>query len=198
METKIFGKYHELALLTLGFILTTVVGGGLGIYFQRQAWKQQQLVEEKRIERRSATQIFEEVSSLMDRRSYRMILLNWRLMHNSGLERTKAQMDEYRKILYEWNDSQNRNKALIRRYFGSEMSSYFAKEIHGCFKQIGCHLEAYYATPLEERSSEKGDKIGEDMGGLEEKILEFNLKMMALIQKEEIGMFHPEYREDAR
>jgi hypothetical protein len=36
---KLFGRYHELSLLGVGFILTTVLGTLLGYTYQRRAWE---------------------------------------------------------------------------------------------------------------------------------------------------------------
>lgn len=62
----------ELFLLIVGFLLTSVVGGALGAFFQNRAWdhrRDQERIDERR---RQAMRTFEETSTLLDRRLYRM------------------------------------------------------------------------------------------------------------------------------
>jgi hypothetical protein len=80
----------NLAPIIIGFLLTTVLGGLLGSFFQNRTWDHQnkiqqaeqerlretQLAEEKRDK---ALQIFDEISRLMDKRLYRLRLVYWSL-----------------------------------------------------------------------------------------------------------------------
>jgi hypothetical protein len=61
-----------LAAALIGFLLTTVAGGALGVFFQRRSWNHQYSVQLREHERDRAVRIFEEVSRLLDRRFYRL------------------------------------------------------------------------------------------------------------------------------
>ncbi|GGX75965.1 hypothetical protein [Streptomyces hiroshimensis] len=59
----------ELIPVVAGFLLTTVLGGLLGSFFQRRAWAHQHRVQTQ--DRERAVLVFEEVSRLLDKRLYR-------------------------------------------------------------------------------------------------------------------------------
>jgi hypothetical protein len=46
-------------------------------------------------------------------------------------------MDDYVAVLYEWNDSINRNLALIHRYFGSHSREVFDFQIGAQMRELG-------------------------------------------------------------
>lgn len=111
---------RELILVVAGFLLTTVLGGLLGFFFQRRTWAHQHRVQTQDRERERAVLVFEEISKLLDRRLYRLRRLYWSLVADEDVhsERSDNRMDDYQDVLYEWNDSINRNLALIQQYFG--------------------------------------------------------------------------------
>jgi hypothetical protein len=65
--------------IVVGFLLTTVVGGLLGVYLQRRSWSHQYNVQLAAAGRDRAVALFEELSRLLDRRLYRMRRLYWTL-----------------------------------------------------------------------------------------------------------------------
>jgi hypothetical protein len=80
-----------LAPILLGFLLTTVLGGFLGVYLQQRSWAHRFKVERATAERDRAVQVFEETSRLLDRRLYRMRRLAWTLKRSTtGLSPSKA------------------------------------------------------------------------------------------------------------
>jgi len=52
-----------------------------------------------------------------------------------------AAWDEYRSVIRDWNDSINRNLALIQQYFGTVMRNSFDYEIGYRLVRIGKQLE---------------------------------------------------------
>ena len=67
-DEKLFGKYDELTRLLIGFALTTIIGGSLGYYFQYQSWKYQNNEKLYEAEIARASEAFDEMSRLLDRR----------------------------------------------------------------------------------------------------------------------------------
>jgi hypothetical protein len=67
---------QQLVAIAFGFILTTVLGGLLGFFFQRRSWIHQHNVQLAEQERERAVSVFEEVSRLLGKRLYRMRLLH--------------------------------------------------------------------------------------------------------------------------
>ena len=110
----------QVALLMLGFVLTTVLGGLLGYVFQRRAWSHQFEVQRRSAERQAAASALYELSSLLDKRRYRMLLVYWRLDRHDHDELEDA-VTAYRAVLEEWNDGLNRRLALVATHFGSEL-----------------------------------------------------------------------------
>jgi hypothetical protein len=110
----------QVALLLLGFVLTSVLGGLLGYVFQRRAWTHQYDVERRRAEREAAASALEELSSLLDKRRYRMLLAYWRLDWDDRDELEDAVV-AYRAVLEEWNDGLNRRLALVATHFGADL-----------------------------------------------------------------------------
>lgn len=110
----------QVALLLLGFLLTTVLGGLLGYVFQRRAWSHQFDVQRRSAEREAASSALNELSSVLDKRRYRMLLVYWRLDWLDSREFEDA-VTGYRAVLEEWNDGLNRRLALVSTHFGADL-----------------------------------------------------------------------------
>lgn len=179
---KVFGKYHDIALLLLGFIFTTLVGGYLSYSWQSRAAVIEREAEQKRSEIQSATGIFENVSKLMDKRLYRMR----RVSMGIGNEKDSNEMDQrwnkYRETLFEWNESLNRNLAMIQMYFGEDARYYLESEIQSGFISYGQMLESSKNNSYKERLQAADN--------LNNKIYNFDLSLIDNIQKGKVGSFN--------
>lgn len=230
-DAKVFGKYHDLALLVLGFVLTTLLGTVVTKCAQDRSWEHQQRVlnhtdsvaneiaKKDRLEAESlaytraselrqrdsaanaaaqamerrytealqsaqhrwelflqdreqaavartatmelhqtarldslnrreahrvaATQIFDEISRAADKRIFRW----WRLYSSIATvepaEVVAQYRHEHRQAIYEWNDSLNRNRAMLCRYFGFAQAQMFENVIQHGFKSITDGIEPY-------------------------------------------------------
>ena len=67
----------QLLLLAIGFLLTGVLGAWQTSRFQNRAWDHQYALQQRDQERQQALQTFEAVSTLLDKRLYRMRRLYW-------------------------------------------------------------------------------------------------------------------------
>jgi hypothetical protein len=187
---------EQLIPLITGFFLTTVLGGGLGFFFQRRTWEHQHGVVLEEQERERAARVFEEVSRLLDKRLYRMRLVYWPLARereNSELSTTGAPWDEYKSVVRDWNDSINRNLALIQQYFGIGMRNIFDYEIGDRVVRIGKQLEDARTN----RAPLSGDAVRDVGHGLDEVALliyQFNLEMIRALQAGKVGWLVPENR----
>jgi len=186
----------ELADLTpiiIGFLLTTVLGGALGFYFQNRTWDHQneiqraeqgrlhkmQLDEEKR---EKALQIFDEISRLMDKRLYRLRLLYWILAAEDGQAghspSAESRFEDYRQVLYEWNDSINRNLALLKHYFGQGMRDRLDYEVGASFVELGRILENWWKAGVPPETGQSFDSKLQNLAGL---VYAFNLDMISIV-----------------
>jgi peptidoglycan hydrolase-like protein with peptidoglycan-binding domain len=188
---------HQVVLLLLGFILTTVVGGALGYYFQRRTWD----ANRRESERTAAASVFDDISRAMDERLYRMRLVYWALKGDDD-QRIAAAMDEYRAVLVKWNDNLNRNLALVQRYFGRRVWAFVSDVLYEEFAVIGRHLEDWYRRRLDGGvgSAEDGrlSVTGRRLQALSNDIFELNRFMIAMIQRGGVGLYLDEAMEGER
>jgi hypothetical protein len=190
----------QLLLLLVGFILTSVLGGLLGFIFQRRAWEHQHEVEQRdeqrtavlqlrENERAAATKVFEEISSLMDKRQYRMLQVDWKLRPSRGdpeREMLDLAMSEYRDVLSDWNSNLNRHLALVERYFGKNVRTAF-ESIQEEFKSIGLQLEGDYRDLVDQGTVATGSRQ-RPLFALNDHIYELNIVMISMIQTGEVGV----------
>ena len=113
-DQTLFGRFEKLALLLLGFVLTTVGGALLGNFLQdRSKFKAQQ------------EQVFSEVARQMDARMYRTRQSMWGLQGEVAYADISSRWKDYRASLDSWNFERNRNSVLLEMYFGSVARSCF-------------------------------------------------------------------------
>jgi hypothetical protein len=182
---------EEVVTLVVGFALTTVVGGLLGSWFQRRAWDHQNERTLAEADRGHATQTCRELSELMDKRLYRMWQLNWALSA-PRLDRSRidACIQDYRAVLYQWNDGLNRNLAAAEIQFGRAFRTRLEGEIYEDFRSIGARLEARYRElQSAEVSGAGGEETGvsRDLGALRERVYAISVVMLQHIREGRVG-----------
>ena len=178
----------QVVLLVLGFVLTSVIGGVLGYYFQRRTWD----ANRREAERSAAAAVFDDISRRMDERLYRMRLLYWSLRAGDE-DRIAAAIAEYRATLVKWNDNLNRNLALVQRYFGREVWAFLSSVLYEEFAIIGRHLEGWYRRRRDRDlgSDEEAQLFvtGRRLQALGNDIFELNRLMIAMIQRGGVGLY---------
>jgi hypothetical protein len=189
---------EQLVPLIAGFLLTTVLGGGLGFFFQRRTWEHQHGVMVEEQERERAVRVFEEVSRLLDKRLHRMRLVYWplaRKRETGDVSTSGAPWDEYRSVVREWNDSVNRNLALVQQYFGSSARNRLDDDIGDRLVRIGGQLEDFSTNgaPL---SQDGLRDLGLALDAVALLIYQFNLDMIRAIQAGRVGWLVAENRSD--
>ena len=134
---------EKILLLIAGFALTTMGGAFIGTLLQQRAWRHKWETEtaEKRIE--IAKQIFEEISKLMDQRLFRVHQLAvW--LDRDDASRIDTAMENYRAVLFDWNDNINRHLALLQMYFGAKIREHFDFQVGAKFVEVGSNIESAY------------------------------------------------------
>jgi peptidoglycan hydrolase-like protein with peptidoglycan-binding domain len=177
----------QVVLLLVGFVLTTVIGGALGYYFQRRTWD----ANRRESERTEAANVFDDVSRAMDERLYRMRLVYWGLKGGDE-DRIAAAMAEYRATLVKWNDNLNRNLARVQRCFGRGVWAFLSGVLYEEFAIIGRHLEGRYRRREEELGSDEEVRLsttGRRLQALSNDIFELNRLMIAMIQRGGVGLY---------
>jgi len=184
--SKPFGRFHDVILLLLGFVLTTLVGGYLTQSWQARADEFQREAEHRRSEQQAASRVFEEVSRLMDRRLYRMRRLHNGLEGRARADEMAQRWDSYREVLFEWNENLNRNLALMQRYFGDGARDTFEFRINEGFRELGTLLEG---GPYPEDGRSQYQVRQEKADSLNNVIYDFDVELISSIQTGEIGHF---------
>lgn len=159
-DQALFGRFEKLALLLLGFVLTTVGGALLGNYLQdRSKFKAQQ------------EQVFSEVARQMDSRMYRAKQLIWGLQGDVAYADKPIRWKEYRASLDSWNFDRNRNYVLLEMYFGSSARLCF-QSIHDDFRRIGGSVERSGARKKDLDASSR------DLDGLDDRVYSFERELL--------------------
>jgi len=178
-QSKLFGKYHELVLLVIGFALTSILGTAIGGWFQHREWEHQRSLEYNQAELNRAAETFESISRVLDRRLYRTRLVLWDYKNNDTSSQKRDEHNKiYTEILIEWNENINRNMALTERYFGPDVRYTLEWVIMPKFADINEFLrkERRYEVSVEERTDE-----------LAHEVYYFNIEMLKRIQERRIG-----------
>jgi hypothetical protein len=180
----------------LAFALTTVAGGVLGTWFTRRTWDHQNERTLEEADRDHATQVCRELSHLMDKRLYRMRQLNWALCATPVDEsRVQASIQDYRAVLYDWNDGLNRNLAAAEIQFGGDLRRQLERDIFEGFRTAGQRLEANYRRAREPQGSEPHAQFEEslehELDELRERIYDLGVTMLQRIRDGEVGRHAP-------
>jgi hypothetical protein len=191
---------HDLILLVVGFVLTTVLGGALGSFFQRRAWNQQHHLQKREEEKTQALKTFEEISRLFDKRIYRMRLMSAALVglrRNRDDESTESLDDarrEYKAVLIEWNDNLNRVLALIEVSFGRAMRE-AVEELYAQYAALGRALDLALRLELREDADPvalKSIDFSRRLKRLSDGVYQTNVRMLALLRDDEQRVAGPE------
>ncbi|MCH8332187.1 MAG: hypothetical protein IH946_12590 [Bacteroidetes bacterium] len=178
-----FSKFEKPILLALGFLLTSVVGGALGHHFQNRTWEKEHADFHQHSEKESAKAIFDELSLSSGTRLYQMRRIIWAVEANLDEAMLNERWNLYQETLKDWNYSLLRNLALLEYSFGKDMRETFHDRIQRKFGELN--------SLLNDRSdNDKAAKMANDLANdLSEEIGDFNIKMVGMIQRVEVGQF---------
>ncbi len=136
LQPKLFGKFHELVLLLLTFLLTTVLGGVIGEKLQERSWTHQHLIQVCEIERENRNKWLTEISDLMDRRLLAMRKLAWKLEGAHSLKDIEEERKKNLDARDEWAMRLNSNLWFAETNFGPDARNTLEQEIGGGFNKI--------------------------------------------------------------
>ena len=186
-EQRLFGRYHDIAILLIGFVFTTLVGGYLSYAWQNRADEYERVAEDRRLELVAATHLFDELSRLMDRRLFRMRRLHTGLADRNRDPKTlEPRWEAYQEALFDWNENLNRNLALTQRYFGTAARDVLEREINEGFRKLGALLEG---NGYPEEITSQYDYRQRSADQLNSIIYDFDLRLIEAIQSGAVGKF---------
>jgi hypothetical protein len=171
---------NQLLLLVVGFLLTTVVGGLLGYFFQNRAWDHQNRVTAESSRQEAAFAVFEELSTLMDKRLYRMRVFDSVLAsEESSDDEIQTAREGYREVRYDWNDNLNRNLARVEAYFGPSVRSKVEMGVFEDFSRLHSKLNINYQ---QRRTVANVATLKSELDALSNRIYDANLDMAERIR----------------
>jgi hypothetical protein len=186
---------NSLVPVIAGFLLTTVLGGILGTWLQQRSWDHQRRVALSEKELESANQVCQQISSLLDKRLYRMLRLYYALRYTTTgppIEVAKGRLQEYDSVLFEWNDHLNLNLALVAAYFGQDARDWLQFKVYEPCQKVGAQLEALYRHVMsgEPLTVEMAD-IESGMTNMNEQIYRLGVHMMTQLRSGSVGRAAP-------
>ena len=179
-------------LLVLGFFLTSVLGGALAYSFQDRTWKHQLRAQQRDQRREQAMKVFEEVSSLLDKRLYRMRLLFWAAKRcaPAGRDSTglREALDEYRQVVAEWNDNLNRTLALVHTYFGGRARERLEDHLYEEYSAAGRQLDQFVRdVSVPGHADISVPPLGRRLNWLGREVYALNLQLFESLDNDELG-----------
>ena len=183
-----------LLLLVAGFVLTTVVGGALGYFFQQRAWRQQTLAQRVDRDLQAGTTTFEEVSVLLDQRLYRMRRVYWLARRaapaHEDLGELDAALEAYRAVVARWNDNLNRLLALVQTNFGRPLRERLQYELYDTYAAIGEELDQFVReVSANNRGPVRIRPVGRRLTDLGHRVFDFNIVLLSALEHERVGRY---------
>ena len=178
-KQSFFSRYEKLILLTLGFLFTSVIGGTLGHHFQNRTWKKEHVDFHQHSEKEAARAIFDELSLSSGTRLYQMRRYIWSVEGDLDESIQKERWNLYEETLKDWNYSLLRNLALLEYSFGEGMRMTFHLNIQRKFGEL--HTLIYEGS-----NNDEAAKLALEIS---EEINNFNINMVGMIQRVEVGQF---------
>lgn len=183
---------EQLFVLAGGFVLTTVVGGWLGVWFQKRTWDHQNEARLREAEQEQANEVCQSVSCLLDKRLYRMLRLYYLIrepIHDDDRRASaERRLADYDSVLFEWNDNLNYNLALVGVYFGASARDWLENDLYLEFQRVGALLESLYRQSMgsPQESVELSD-IEVGLLQLNEAIYRLGVFMMTHLREGHVG-----------
>ena len=136
--------------------------------------------------------VFEEVSSLLDKRLYRMRRVFWAAKRCAPAGRVPTAINEplheYRQVVAEWNDNLNRTLALVHTYFGGGARRDLEDHLYEEYSAIGRALDQFVLdVSVPDHADVRVPPIGRRLTWLGRQVYEFNLQMLELLEGGELG-----------
>ena len=201
---------EKLQLLVIGWFLTGVLGAFIAAVIQRYAWNRQHeaqkldwehqneiqkkdwehqyTVQKRDEERQQALKTFEDISTLLDKRLYRMWRLHWAIRNKARGASNEKEMDlartAYRDVLHEWNDNLNRTLALAQTYFGDGLRQTLEGSLYEAVAALGRALDATEQMVSKAENKQVDiPRLSGRLTRLSRSIYEMNVHMLSLLEK---------------
>lgn len=147
---KLFGRFHDLVLLLIGFALTTLVGHWLSYQYQHREWNDRKKTELAQLNKERAREVFDDALSL----SEHLFLDAQYLLHDiqTGNDHEKS-LSKYRSSHSNWELRIHGLSVQIQVLFGDDLMRTYLTDVAGNFRFLDAQLQqivdATDAVPLD-------------------------------------------------
>ena len=170
-----------LILLAVGFLLTSVLGSIIAGWVQRRMWQHQWRVQRNNAALEQAQAVFDELSRLLDRRLFWLTQFQlW--TRKADAARLAVALKNYRRVIIDWNESINRNLAMLQIYFGDALREQLDEKVGRSFVAVGADAETLYRTRavIDEGLAAR---ISDAVERLRLQVYQYNLDLLRHIEK---------------
>jgi hypothetical protein len=178
--------------ILLGFVLTTVIGGLFASFLQHRSWRYQNAARLREEERKKASDVCQQITTLVDKRLYRMQRLLWAITGQAegrfSADVVDARLRDYDEVLFEWNDQLNARLAVVGAYFGEDVRVFLDRVVYAAFRDAGDQLEDLY------HQSAGADAVGKasaELTRLNHLAYQVGVTMMVRVREERVGRAAP-------
>jgi len=162
-DSKPFGKYDEWMRLFTAFVLTGIIGAVISVYLQERSWQHQRALTLCDDDKKAATDVANKIIDLMDRRLWTLRRFVEKLDQSGKVASATDERKAYAEAVAEWNINLNKNRVLVGRYFGEEISDEFMNSVHsGGFGRLHDALNDILQTPELDAQKVKDEKSAID------------------------------------
>lgn len=184
-DNKLFNKdfSQKLLLLVATFLLSTLLGGLLGYYFQARTNSRNYKNSLIESERKAAKDIFEDIITGIDERIYYAQIVNDAHLfneHKKGISPEK--WNNYVKAMDKWNININKRFQLMLFYFGYQTKKDI-QVIHLKFISLNSKLNSAKAS----NDQAIHNIIKSDIAEINKANADLSVKLIRLIQQDSIG-----------
>jgi hypothetical protein len=187
-ERKLFGTYHDFALLSFGFLLTGIFGTVLTYLFDANAKKKEQANIVATAQLQSASDLFKDLSRSTSQRLRSMISFahEYYLPAPEPAPTLDDRWENYEKVLGEWNTRRDYRRAMVRNLYGQVV---YQKErnIHYAFLELGKKLESVRKKSFSSDSIESAHIVEQELTNLGCRIQNYYFRMAADLNRGTIG-----------
>lgn len=176
--------------ILLTFLLTSLAANKLVQAWQHRNWLKQQRLIDSESRHKAAEATFDELSSLMGKRHYRMLRLAFAL-RRSEKELTSRRFSEYDEALVSWNDRLSVLYAKLAMYLEWNLTRQLEEVIQKRFASIGSNLERLaHAKLADQQISAKDITAAEnELNGLQGEIVSLNKRILAFMDSSRARLY---------
>jgi hypothetical protein len=122
---RIFGKYHDIFLLFIGFVFTTIAGGSISYIYQLKLNEHQKEQIDYENRKKSEVDLFQNISEIITERQLMACRLMYRLKNKKPKLETDEYYNKYLESTIKWSKYHAMANSFIKSNFDDSTYYYF-------------------------------------------------------------------------